>query len=200
MVYKMRLISYLNEEETTESIIQTIRKDCKPYLNAIKSCDGLLYRGYGSASGDDSKLHKIKREKNRKPKDMYPSAHKRLDKLFREKFGWGVRSEAVFATSNYNTAFQYGAVYVIFPIGKFRYVWSTQFGDLFLHVRRHLSAVKWNNSVPDWQAIVDTYIDKYLCQAIRSQHEICIDCDYYYLVKHNHIGFDTKEIRRLLCS
>jgi len=178
----MRLKQYINEEKSAEEIIQILKKDCWPFLSAMKKCSGSknFWRGVISDYSDPGFLKKRVRQ-DRKPKDIGLDLHKTLDKLFLKKFGWKVRSSGVFATSDMGMAIGYGELCLFFPIGKFKFVWSQHIDDLWSYTRRLASLHKERNIDPQKQ-IVDWYQDNNLCGALYSGNEVTFNCKEYYVV------------------
>ena len=126
----MRLIHFLNEaaysEEEILEIKKNIQKECKPWINASKGY--IVWRGQTKPK---SKTGKFKVRKNRKPLDTPIDVHKELDAIFKKHFGWKSRSEGLLATGDKTVAGSYGVPFQIFPIGKFRFVWSKNVHDLY---------------------------------------------------------------------
>jgi hypothetical protein len=195
----------LNEEQTDlQSLVNMLKRDCKPYINAIKSCRGFLYRGYSSTTslsnwGEGPIYFRKTTRMDRKPKDMYPGTHDKLNKLFYKKFGWKPRSEGVFCTSDRGTTSGYGDTFFLFPIGTFKYVWSPEIEDLWTHIKSHISQRVGKSKVPDIKAIVDSYTDKDIAKAIDSGYEVSIKCKEYYIVYFYSIfNYGVDEFREML--
>ena len=121
----MRLIHFLNEDIIElDALKKKIHAECKPFLSASKGYS--LWRGM---QGQD--MGKFKVRKNRKPKDTPVKVHEEFDKIFKEQFGWKARSEGLLTTGDRQVAGSYGTIYQVFPIGKFRFVWSKNVHDLY---------------------------------------------------------------------
>jgi hypothetical protein len=125
-----RLQQYINEIKTSTDIISMIRKDCQPFLKEMKGSRSLLYRG--SDQPVDG-IEKIVPRNNRIPKNTPLKLHKQLDIVFKKGFGWKARSEGVFVSFDEVEAEFYGETYLFFPIGKYKYVWSSIYRDLTRH-------------------------------------------------------------------
>lgn len=108
-----------------------VEKKCKPFLKELKYRNekemNMLYRG----SNRSKDIGKKKVRKDRIPKDMPYDAHDALDTAFDNIYGWRARSEGLFCTGRQRTAATYGSSQIIFPIGKFRYLWSDNIHDLY---------------------------------------------------------------------
>ena len=125
----MRLIHYLKEDIFDVMELKEFKKkihaECKPFLNASKGYS--LYRGMYKKPA----LGKLKVRKDRKPLDTPLDVHKEFDKIFTKIFGWPARSSGLLTTGDKTVAGSYGNAYQVFPIGKFRFLWSSNVHDLY---------------------------------------------------------------------
>jgi len=187
-----------------QPFIDTLKKDCGPFLSVLKSSNTFLYRGFWVKGEKRKELHKCetgivyfksKPKKDRKPKDMERADHDELNELLKKKFGWKPRSQGVFATGDQSEAGAYGDDFLFFPIGEFKYVWSRDIKDLFQYIRdkREKESIE-----PDFQEIVDTYTDKDIIGAIKKGHELSIKCSSYYAVFEASVRNTKKEFMRML--
>ena len=173
----MRLQNYINEENIDEMVLM-IQKNCQPFLKEINH--NFLYRGYKNKI---KSIKKVITRTDRKPLGSSEEDHANFNKLFKKKFGWKARSEGVFCSSNTNDVRQYGNVNLVFPIGKYQYVWSPKVTDLTLYIEDYYDYEEDFGSWEDFlQWIVSTYKDKDLIKAIEYKSEISIKCKEYYLV------------------
>jgi len=173
---------YINEAE--ESLVDLILKNCQPFLKAIGN-DPVKYALYrGMKSGHEKYVKKTVR-KNRKSLSTLKKIHDILNDAFYKEFGIKARSECLFAVGDSITAEDYGTVHYIFPIGKFKFYWSPKVRDLFNEIADN----KISSKVPESKVMafakktVKTYQKTDLKKAIKSRHEIMIDCKKYYAVK-----------------
>ena len=129
----MRFKHYINERGTElpfNIIIKELYDKCYPFIKEInkQQIKGFIFSG----RENDVIKYTGKVRKNRNPKDSPIKTHNILDKLFKKKFGWKARSNAIFCTGNIHTAAAYGKnVYMIFPIGKYKFLWSPEIDDLY---------------------------------------------------------------------
>lgn len=204
----MKFKKYLNETglvnifDKLKDGARSIVKDCKPYIkenprivepNAYIFSGISLWRGYRKKPDP---FLKVVPRKNRKPVDVPEDVHNRLNKLLYKKFGWHVRSEGVFATGDKFVAGCYGSgEYIMFPIGKYKYVWSPKVFDMWEDLKT--AGIVAGNPGDKTQSlytpgltthekvlkdIVDSYTDKNLVQGIGKEVEITIKCKSYYLL------------------
>lgn len=124
----MRLYSYVNEDfkDESEYISDVITEDCAPFLKEFGN--KRIYRGVKRYVSD---IKRITPRKNRKPKDVSLEVHKLCDNILNSIFGWKARSEGVFVTRDKLTAQGYGSMYLFFPIGEYKYIWSRYIADMW---------------------------------------------------------------------
>jgi hypothetical protein len=111
-----------------DEIVSTLQSECKPFLNELKFCEGFLYRGQFSHTIPD--IDRIKPRIDRKPLNTPREIHDIWDGEFKKKFGWKARSEGVFVTSDSYMSENFGRAYLFFPIGPYKYVWSSKYMDV----------------------------------------------------------------------
>jgi len=192
----MKLNSYIKEsnrsdEEKYNNSIATIRSQCKPWLRAIKNCKSKeLHRGY---IPKDVVEIKNTRE-NREPKDTPRDIHTTIDVEFFKQFGWKVRTEGLF-TYGHKVTGGYGTTDgLVFPMGKFDFVWSPGIRDFFFWYKANYKPPGTKESQEefeyrkDWaKRTVDLYTNKHLCDALDSLMEIVIYCKKYIIIDRKFI-------------
>lgn len=201
-------------EQTVLNQAKTIRQNCQPYLK--QNTDAInrypMYRGVkppGGHSvtgvGDANVIRKEVRLTNRKPSDMPFELHEFINNYFQEEYGAPFRS-AMFVIGSSGQAGAYGTVYLIFPAGKFEYLWSPEFEDLFSitgeygyefasntlgREKRIKVTTEIKQNIAD--EVLSTYQTDGLMEAIDSTHEIMIRTQYYYGI-HADVMYN-KELR-----
>lgn len=190
----MRLKTYINEESTLniQDIVDNIKKKCAPYFKKAGPTGDFLYRGVRSSSLSDKRLvHKVKPRTDRRPLDTDKSLHALLDELFLKHKGWKARSEGVFLTSNRSTARAYGKVFVMFPIGSFKFLYNPDIVDLTNYLNAsniHSASDAQNvfndhpNAVEDMLKVIKGYTNKNLSAGTNKDVEVMIKCKEYFLV------------------
>jgi hypothetical protein len=130
----MRLKQYINEVKsyTFEGITNFLRLDCKPFLKEMRRSSRLLYRGVDRNIPDIQRI-KSHIDTGRSPKDMPEEMHNALNDMFYKEFGWHVR-DGVSTSGSVKTAKHYGVPHIFFPIGKYKYAWSQDVGDLYSRI------------------------------------------------------------------
>ena len=193
----MRLTQYINEtkEIDPDDIDILIEKDCNPWLKESKGIP--VYRG----AKNKPYAYRGTVLTDRKPRDTDIQIQKTFDNVIQKKYGFKPRSSGLFVTGGLFQCQRYGRVYEIFPIGKFKFLWSATIRDFYAEVGR------WNSSYrvtlldagvdtkeltkelvykrPDFHELVGNHIereytDKKIMAAIRSEKEIMIVCKEYY--------------------
>lgn len=179
--------------------------ECQPFLKEIdyrsygedgRDENQYLYRGMAVPSTNSLTFLKCDVLENRKPRDMPLNYHLALDEYLYKKFGIKYRSNAIFATGKLGRAADYGKVYMIFPIGEFKFIWDSNIGDIWenlVHPKLHLTSGHSKYHPPSWSEdpidifshmlkVEDYYKDADLKGAISSGNEIMISCKNYYAV------------------
>ena len=130
----MRLQDYINEQrrgrEVPKEAFLTILNRCQQYLFDLskKNMRGLLLSGRGRSRDWFEGTVRTDRE----PKDTPIHIHRWLDDWFKANFNVYARSNSVFVTSDYGLANDFGDnVYCIFPIDKYKIIWSNKITDLY---------------------------------------------------------------------
>ena len=204
----MRLNNYLTEikdtplklalttEEGVDELVAMIKRDCAPFL---KECGGrLAYRKMNKEGAVGIKDVR----KRRKPRDTSIILHSIMNKWFKGKFGWNVRSEGLFCNGIKAIEFGGDAV-VIFPIGNIQYVWSDKTDDLYQEVDVHSEDDKVDRNIEEYtiKANTTTEIIRTIIYNIKdkvpsdSDKKMATDFIYYVL---NKLDFSNKELSRAL--
>ena len=188
----MKFKAYLNEDKNIAlAISETIKKDCRVYLNMISRLPkgSMLMRG----SRERIPYFKMMTPRiDRLPSDMPMPYHTAFDEAFAKKVGWKVRSEGVFCSLDPSQAADYtkhiGNVYFCFPIGKFKYTFNKEVGDLWTEVLDKFIEKMWCETDP-YPPVEPEFIDKLVkgyktsgWPPANSEIEIAIKCNKYYLV------------------
>jgi hypothetical protein len=126
----MRFKEFLSEENIEDFDMDKFVNDCAPYLAQIEGVKRHELLKHGSRSGPDDWGIK-KHERRSGPRDSDVRLHTAINDFFEEKFDWIARTDALFTTSHWQDAHGYGVVYLVFPIGKFQYLWSPDIDDLW---------------------------------------------------------------------
>ena len=125
-----------NEEYQKEAlkISKLLEKDCKEFISQINK-DQKLYRGSGR--GLHQRIGSIEKRtvrKDRIPTDVnadMTEVGNLVSDILRSKAN---RNNSIFTTGSKKQAEAYGHPYIVFPIGNFDFLWSSETKD-FLHIQ-----------------------------------------------------------------
>jgi hypothetical protein len=203
----MRLTKYIIEE-SEYSLDDVLKYTNKNFLTIIKKND-FIYRGSKPKNKD---IIKLVVRKNRQPRDIDFHVHMLMDDLFKQKFGWKARSEGVFVCSDPYEASVYGSVYLFFPIGSYKFIWSKKIRDLFRvlvsNIPKNISVFvyfkreyeeeymgsrtgfytylydKHKDKFKEYleKVVIPLYTDKNLQEVFKYRSEISFKCKEYFLV------------------
>jgi hypothetical protein len=185
----MKFKKYLTEREVADfdNIIQNLKKSCKPAIDFYKRAKSPLWRGM--KHGVNNFVRKAVRN-DRRPRVVSGDLHKVLDDCFKKHFGWKARSEGVFSGSE-DISSSWGMPYIIFPIGKFDYVYTIDPMGVFWEVLTDFESLDLEKMVdPDvivkeiCDAVKFDYHNKGLESVLKSKEsfESIIKCKEYYAV------------------
>ena len=198
----MRLYKYINEqldytEDDIDEIISVIQKNCKPYLKDVKTKygDNFLLSGRRKYQGF---FNKKKIRKMRVPKDTPMEIHKFMDNWFYKKFGIKFRSNSLFCFFDEDLALSYGYVYIIFPIGKYNILSSTEVGDLYALLNaKFTSTLTWKHGefkedykeqkLKEIEEFLENKANYKLNQLADIDNEVMLNCNEYYALFYHGI-------------
>ena len=181
----MRFQQHINEAKTpsVQVLLDMIYSSCQPFLKESKIPKNPEQMCYSGRKNKTEKFFIGRIRKDRLPRDSNQSLHNKYDGLFQEKFGWKARSEALFCSGSMSKAAAYGEPYMIFPVGKYKYIWSPRVADIFTWIELGHSYWRDFRSPEDadrWA--MKTYTDKDLPKALKSKNEIMIGGNQYIAV------------------
>lgn len=210
----MRLKKYINEihlpswDEEVGPVIPKIQKNCKQILPVYKKTGMKFFRG---VFGVVDNWIERKPRRNRLPMNTPGHLHDIVDSVFKKRFGWKVRSEGVFVTSDVGSADSYGFPCVFFPFDGFKFIWSPKIDDLYMEIdvffKKWLKEtdhpMKWLDVRPTniddieegvLKAFFDWLVEKYytdtnLAYALKSGNEVMFKCKKYYAVDDKYEGY-----------
>ena len=204
----MRFDNYIKEEqEWLNDAVDKIQKDCGPWLKQSKLLPG--YRA--SRNNMPNYISKVSVRSDRRPLTTPHDIHKIVDDIFNKQYGWRARSNVVCMQGNNSVHMFYGRhVYAVYPIGKFKYLWSTKIQDLtpeLDELMNQLDADGVDQTHSDFYTILKNDIEniivldgKYKSTDLHGAlvhyptHEIMVNCKEYYMVPHAEDIFVGKEL------
>ena len=132
----------LNEQmeniKSVDEAVERILVDCRPFLSEsgfkpnelFELTRNALWRGMDHIEGSFVKFPGMRK---RKPMSSAPRLHALLNRHLEKRFGLKYRSFGLFVSNNWTQAYEYGTgLFLIFPIGDFKYVYSDVINDAFI--------------------------------------------------------------------
>lgn len=180
---------FLSEEIDLDEVLEKIQQDCMPWL---MKTDRLAFRGINIRTMPKFFTGEAitARQPTNTPDDISAAA----DGWFLDHFGWRARSEGLFVTGDYAMARDYGKVYMIFPIGDFKFIWSQEVHDMFAELSPPRLDPDRISKVLDNLSNAE-YTNKSLTKALESSHEIMISCESYYALEYSYRFTDKFKAR-----
>jgi len=168
----MRLRQFINERITYEyAVIEMIYNECMPFIKELtkgKFSRNLMYSG----RSESKDIIRKQVRKDRQPLNTYSIDHRLFDDVFYDLFKVRGRSNAVFCSGDRSVTTEYGTTYSIFPIGKFKYIWSPFIGDLYEDEDEYKSIIEKYNE--KYMKLLYSLIDKGKIEEIPDNHPLRI--------------------------
>jgi hypothetical protein len=141
----MRLKQHITEQHTDGTLsveqatftffITNILRDCKPFIRELDMNNPkFLYSGRKR----DTDWFEQNVRNDRQPKDLAPDIHNDFDDEFMKQHGWRARSNSLFCSGLEAFSYEYGNTYMIFPKKQYKFLWSDEVGDLFMHLKNYV--------------------------------------------------------------
>jgi hypothetical protein len=161
---------------TPEEAAEKVFADCKTFITEFNprlpqgigssTPSGVLYRAMGE--GFSGLMSEFSGDRVRKPKDSLPDLHALLDEHFIQHFGFPFRSRGVFCATSKTQASNYGQPQLLFPVGKFKYVYSDIVTDAYVMFQ---GSKKYNHAEL-YDDIIDDLKDTGVLEDILSAEEL----------------------------
>lgn len=117
--------------ERLAKTFQYITTNCSEFLAYVKASGQTdpLWRGIG---GKVPEIFASRSRENREARDSSDEGQRVVDLALKAKGFTALRSNSIFATSDWDRAENYGTVYAIFPKNGFHYTWSVRHDDIII--------------------------------------------------------------------
>ncbi len=205
----MKFKQYIIENENPNDIINLLHKNCSDYFKYIR----YGVKSFRGTKKNISIYKKFTPRTDRTSLSTPKHTHKYLNKLFKEKFGWNVRSEGVFVSSYLDAIYQYGEPYYFYPSNGFKVIYSNNITDLYLDIKYEHSGKFSDLLSKDYLLSKDPFdkdnIKKLsdelmsyfntggpqdINKALQTFNEVVFKCKFYYLVDLNFVTDHFDEI------
>lgn len=176
----------------TDETIKLLNTNCSEIMAAYKAAEEILFRG-----SIESSISLREPNYPRLPKDSDPNIQQAADEYLKQLGFVAMRSNSMFATSDFHMAFAYTrytdkrpekkTLYMVFPFNGFDYTWSSQISDFYVHTPSFGTFKIMYPTAADFQKKFK-YQANNLVAGIRSGSEIMITGKYYRIIlnKHNY--------------
>ena len=194
----MRLNAFVNKSEMDgiKEICDMISERCIPFVNDLMKGprNTLIWSGRNKSD----RWFEGQVRKNRNPLNTKSEIHKIVDSMMLKKFGFRARSNVIFCIGSERKTFDYGNSYSIWPIGKYKFVYSNEVDDLFLELGKgeyyqsmgdentpsdeefNRGHIKWAEK--RFKKLINTYRTDSIWRGAQSMNEIMVHCDRYIAV------------------
>ena len=138
----MKLISLYESSSdlSLEKAVKIFHDECKPFQKEI-GFDGIFdFKPLKRGMKNKPSILIDNVRSDRRPMSTPLPIHEFMDNWFYEKFGIRFRSNAMFVTKSQGSARFYGNVYNVFPIGEFKYCYSSTIDDLYATIANKIES------------------------------------------------------------
>lgn len=165
-----------------EKLKSIIDEKCQPFLKEKGSWENMLFRGVKSPPKTwDERVTRT----DRRPRLLSTELHDFLGKLTKKMFGWNTRTEGVFTTSKLSDARAWGQASIVFPIGKFQYIWIDSTDVIYsLYDNRFMTSAEAEGMI---EKEMKNYQSKNLKKYLSTPYgggECIVKCDKYLMINY----------------
>ena len=136
---KLTTLYESSSDLSLEEAVKIFHDECKPFQKEIGFDGTFDFKTLKRGMKNKPKLFIGNVRPDRKPTDTPLPIHEFMDNWFYKKFGVKFRSNAMFATKS-QSARLYGDVYIVFPIGEFKYCYSSTIDDLYATIANKIES------------------------------------------------------------
>ena len=129
-----------NSDLSLEEAVKIFHDECKPFQKEIGFDGTFDFKPLKRGMKNKPKLFIGNVRPDRRPTDTPLPIHEFMDNWFYKKFGVKFRSNAMFVTKSQGSARLYGDVYIVFPIGEFKYCYSSTIDDLYATIANKIES------------------------------------------------------------
>jgi len=115
--------------ERATKVVNFLNNRCSPWLSQTNNGKKIVYRG-DEEYKEKTIVYKKHVRQDRKPRDSKIEDHNISNEIFKKMGLVANRSNSSFVIGDIITTGNYGASYVLIPIGNFNYTWSPNVEDL----------------------------------------------------------------------
>lgn len=176
--------------------INLINEDCQQYLRKV-AADGKFHAFYVGLPNEKWPTGEVQVRKNKAPVPTPKKILDSFDRVMGEMYGKEFRSDS-FIASNASVAAKNGVKHMVFPIGKFDYLWSEKVKDLthgmgheeditngdglYFDIHDAIDPKDEDKVVKEFLKNKEFVFNKDLRKCANKDHDVMIDCKYYYAI------------------
>lgn len=190
--FKSFLTEYNSAEENKYILmdcLNAIKDDCQQYLHKVAT-GGKFHPLYRSIASSPWPLWEVKVRKGRPQMSTSENINDSLKRVFKDEYGNDFKTTAMFASGRPKDN-----AHLIFPIGKFDYLWaakeknlydaltnSEKDGELYWDMHKAESDDERDKFVKAFMKDNEFTHNKELQRCADKGYEVMIDCAYYYVI------------------
>lgn len=195
---------YIAEEDTDElgrlhlvDVLNMVKDDCQQFLHRAAS-KGKFHALYSGLPAEKWPTHEVQVRKDKAPIPTPKRIQDSFDRVMSEMYSKEFRSDSFYATGDPEMASKRGIKHLVFPIGRFEYLWSDKIADLIKGFGSEEDITDEEGMYWDMQEAADSdaedkivkaflkdnefILSKDLKRCADKGHDAMIDCKYFYAI------------------
>jgi hypothetical protein len=170
---------HLLNEIKVEQYFPFLKKKAGKAIAAMKKAKKGMWRGILGTGLREFERKQVRTD--RKPRDSAVDFSEMMDDYLQGTVGWRPRKEGMFLTGNRQEASRYGKMYLVFPVGNFKFVWSKKWKDTM----EFFNTIKFNEPDKMEDAIANemgNFSSSDLPAALKSNNEVVVQTPEYFAI------------------
>lgn len=194
-------------------VLNMIKDECQQYLRRV-AMNGKFHALYTGLPSKRWPQCEVQVRKDRAPIPTPKRIQDTFDRVMMEMYGKEFRSDSFFATGSPAMSDDRGIKHLVFPIGRFEYLWSEKLDDLIYGFGSEEDitdekGLYWDMQEAEGMDAEDKVLKKFLKEnefvlnkdlrrAADKRHEVMIDCKYYYAIPAEKIHEHYTTFQRMI--
>jgi len=206
---------FISERDTNEEdkwylvdALNQIKDDCQQFLHKVAR-SGKFHPIYYSLSSSPWPKTELKSNRTNPAPSNDAEIRESIDRVFTDQYGRDFRKNALYVSGDPKDAT--GNKHLIFPIGKFDYLWSEKLadlenglgpsedeGDLYYDMHQADTDAKRDRLVKSFLKENEFKYNEGLMECVDKKHELMLECKYFYAIPTEKVLAHYETFKKLI--